>query len=88
MIKDGKIETQMFTKSETIYVGPKSSHDPQVFKSLFIGVGLKIRLNCSRDEDFDLAVEKYSKAMAVSGFKYQKAKSEHMNMKILTGKTS
>ena len=71
----------MFTKSEPIYVGPKSCHDPKVFKSIFNGVGLRIRLNCSEDEDFDLAVEKYSKAMAVSGYKYQKAKSELMKSK-------
>jgi hypothetical protein len=31
--------------------------------------------------DFDIAVEKYSRAMAVSGFKYEKAKSELMKSK-------
>jgi hypothetical protein len=81
MIKDGKIETRRFTKSEPIYIGPKSCHDPKVFKSIFTGVGLRLRLNCSKDADFDSAVEKYSRALAVSGFKFQKAKSELMKSK-------
>ena len=57
MIKDGKIQTKIFTKSEPVYVGPTSCHDPKVFKSIFKGVGLRLRLNCSNDEDFDSAVD-------------------------------
>ena len=38
MLKDGKIETKIFTKSEPVYVGPSSCHDPKVFKSIFKGV--------------------------------------------------
>ena len=79
MIKEGKIETRIFAKSEPIYIGPSSCHDPKVFKSIFTGVGLRIRLNCSQDEDFDIAVEKFSRALAVSGF--EKAKSELMKSK-------
>ena len=71
MIKEGKIETRIFAKSEPIYIGPSSCHDPKVFKSIFTGVGLRIRLNCSQDEDFDIAVEKFSRALAVSGFEYE-----------------
>ena len=76
MLKDGKIETKIFTKSEPVYVGPTSCHDPKVFKSIFKGVGLRIRLNCSNDEDFDNAVESYSKSLAISGYKYQTARTE------------
>jgi hypothetical protein len=36
MLKDGKIETNIFTKSEPVYVGPTSCHDPKVFKSIFL----------------------------------------------------
>jgi hypothetical protein len=57
MIKEGKIETRIFAKSEPIYIGPSSCHDPKVFKSIFTGVGLRIRLNCSQDEDFDISGE-------------------------------
>ena len=42
---------------------------------------MRIRLNCSQDKDFDDAVEKYSRAFAVLGFTYQKAKSELMKSK-------
>ena len=81
MIKEGKIETRIFTKSEPIYVGPTSCHDPKVFKSIFRGVGLRLRLNCSEEKDFEAAVEKYSRAMAISGYKYNKAKSELLKSK-------
>ena len=62
MIKDGKIETRIFTNSEPIYIGLKSCRD----ESIFTGVGLRLRLNCSQDVDFDSAVEKYSRALAVN----------------------
>ena len=81
MLKDGKIETKIFTKSEPVYVGPSSCHDPKVFKSIFKGVGLRIRLNCSEDKDFDEAVESYSKALAISGYNFQTARSELMKSK-------
>ena len=55
----------MLTKSPPIYVPPNSCHDRSVYKGLYKGVGLRLRLNYSRDEDFDLAVEEYSKAFAI-----------------------
>ena len=76
MLKSEKIETNIFTKSDPIYLGPSLCHDPKVFKSIFKGVGLRIRLNCSKDEDFDEAVEVYSKSLAISGYKDQTARSE------------
>ena len=76
MIKEGKIETRIFAKSDPIYINPESCHDPVVFKSIYKGVGLRLRLNCSKDEDFDKAVEKYAKSFAVSGHNHRKAKFE------------
>ena len=76
MIKNGKIETRIFAKSESIYINPDSCHDPSVFKSIYRGVGLRLRLNCSKDEDFDEAVEKYAKSFAVSGHNHRRAKFE------------
>ena len=81
MVKNGKIETKIFTKSDPIYLGPTSCHDPKVFKSIFRGVGLRIRLNCSQDEDFEKAVEVYSKSLAISGYKFQTARSELLKCK-------
>ena len=66
MLKNGKIETRIFSKSEPIYLNPDSCHDSSVFKSIFTGVGLSLRLNCSKDKDFDKAVKKYSSAFAAS----------------------
>ena len=76
MIINGRVESRVFTKSKPIYISPTSCHDPAVFKSIFTGVGLRLRLNSSRDEDFDVAVEEYSKAFAVSGYNYRRAKFE------------
>ena len=81
ILKDGKIETKIFTKAEPIYVGPTSCHDPKVFKSIIKYVGLRLRLNCSNDEDFDEAVKSFSKSLAISGYKHQTAKSELMKSK-------
>ena len=81
MIVDGKIESRVFTKSAPIYLPPNSCHDRSVYKGLYKGVGLRLRLNCSRDEDFDKAVEEYSKAFAISGHNYQQARSELMACK-------
>ena len=50
-------------------------------RSIFKGVGLRIRLNCSQDEDFEKAVEVYSKSLAISGYNYQTARSELLKCK-------
>ena len=76
-----RIETKVFTKSEPIYLHPSSCHVPSVFKGLYKSIGQRLRLNCSRDADFEEAVEKYSKAFAVSGHNYQRAKAELMKCK-------
>ena len=81
MIVDGRIETKVFTKSPPIYLPPDSCHDRSVFKGLYKGVGLRLRLNCSRDEDFDKAVEEYAKSFAISGHNFQHARSELMACK-------
>merc|ERR1712105_466257 len=54
---------------------------PSVYKGLYKGVGLRLRLNCSRDEDFTEAVESYSKAFALSGHNFQRARSELLKCK-------
>ena len=64
-IEGGKIKSKVFTKSEPIYLPPNSRHDPAVFKGFYKGIGLRLRLNSSTDEDFLEAVEQYSRALAV-----------------------
>ena len=48
-----------------------------------MGVGLRLRLNCFNDKDFNDAVNQYSKAFAVSCHNYQRAKSELMKSKTI-----
>ena len=64
-----------FTKSAPVYLPPNSCHDPTVFKGFYKGIGQRLRLNCSRDEDYYKAVDDYSRALAVCGHNYQKARS-------------
>ena len=42
---------------------------------------MRLRLNCSNDDDFDSAVELYSKSLTISGYKYQTARSELLKCK-------
>ena len=77
-IKNGRIESKIFHKSEPIYLPPNSCHDRAVFRGLYKPVGLRLRLNNSEDSEFDKAVETYSKAFAISGHNYQKVKTALM----------
>ena len=78
MIKDGRIEYQTFTKTPPLYLHKISCHDPSVFKSIPRGLGHRLRLTNSTNQTFRENVELYSKAMAVSGYNYQKVKKELM----------
>ena len=42
---------------------------------------MRLRLNCSNDDDFESAVELYSKSLAISGYNYQTARSELLKCK-------
>ena len=75
MLRD-KIEWKCYMKSPPVYVGPTSCHDPVVKKAVFKGVGHRLRMNSSKDEYFDEAVDTCSKSFAVAGYKYQHARSE------------
>ena len=84
MLEDGKIEWKNFSKAPPIYVGPDSSHDPaQKGKSIIKGVGRRIRINSSKNEYFEEAVEVAAKGFKISGYKYQKTKRELMKFKDL-----
>ena len=76
MIKDGRVEWKTFTKTPPLYLNRISCHDPKVFQSIPKGVGYRIRLTNSNNETFREYVELYSRAMATSGYSYQKVKKE------------
>ena len=47
------------------------------------GVGLRLRINSSKDEYFEESVEDAAKAFKVSGYNYQKTKQELLKFKNL-----
>ena len=83
MIEDGKIEWKNFAKAPPVYVGPDSCHDPMVKSAIVKGVGLRLRINSSKDEYFDESVEEAAKAFKISGYSYQKTKQELQKFKEL-----
>ena len=76
MIENGRIEWKNYRKSPPVYVGPDSCHDPIVKSAIVKGVGLRLRINSSRNDYFDESVEEASKAFKISGYNYQKTKQE------------
>ena len=83
MLDNGRIEWKNYKKAPAIYVGPDSCHDPMVRSSIVKGVGLRLRINSSKDEYFEESVEDAAKAFKVSGYKYQKTKQELLAFKEL-----
>ena len=81
MLKDGYIEWKNYLKCPPIYVGPDSCHDPSVIGAIVKGVGLRLRINSSKDEYFDESVEQAARAFKMSGYSYQHTKQELMGFK-------
>jgi hypothetical protein len=75
MLKN-EIEWKVYMKCPPVYVGPTSCHDPVVRKGIFKGVGHRIRMNSSKNEFFDEAVDECSKSFAIAGYSYQHARTE------------
>ena len=76
MLKEDKIEWKCYMKTPPVYVGPTSCHDPVVKKAVFKGVGHRLRMNSSKVEYFDEAVDTCSKSFAIAGYDFQHARSE------------
>ena len=76
MIENGKIEWKNFKKAPPVYVGPDSCHDPAVRGAIVKGVGLRLRINSSKDEYFEESAEEAAKAFKISGYPYQKTKTQ------------
>ena len=83
MLENGRIEWKNYKKAPAVYVGPDSCHDPMVRNSIVKGVGLRLRINSSKDEYFEESAEDAAKAFKVSGYKYQKTKQELLKFKEL-----
>ena len=66
MIENGRIEWKNYSKAPAIYVGPDSCHDPMVRSAIVKGVGLRLRINSSKDEYFEESVETAARAFKVN----------------------
>ena len=80
-IEDGRIHWRNFKKAPPIYVGPDSCHDPAVKDAIVKGVGLRLRINSSKDEYFENSVEDAAQAFKISGYNYTKTKQELLKFK-------
>ena len=65
-----------FHENPPVYVGPASCHDPSIRKGIFNGVGHRLRINSSRTEYFDEAVDVCIKSFALAGYNFQHARTE------------
>ena len=83
MLANGRIEWKNYKKTPPVYVGPDSCHDPQVKNGIVKGVGLRLRINSSKDEYFDESVENASRAFKISGYNYQKTKNDLLKFRDL-----
>ena len=62
-------------------MGPDSCHDPAVKDAIVKGVGLRLRINSTKDEYFEDSVEDAAKAFKISGYNYTKTKQELLKFK-------
>ena len=58
----------------SIYIPPSSCHSSAVFKGFVQGIGTRLRMICSEDEELDRRLEEYGRHLTVSGWKYKTAK--------------
>ena len=73
-LKDGKIITDAFSKHNHSCLPPSSCHSPAMFKDFVQGIGTRLRMICSEDEDLDRRLEEYGKHLTLSRWKYKTAK--------------
>ena len=81
-LKDGKIITDVFSKHNHSNLPPSSCHSPAVFKGFVQGIGTRLRMICSEDEDFDRRLEEYGRHLTVSGWKYLNQPRKRKDTKI------
>uniref|UniRef100_UPI003AF6EDD9 GIY-YIG nuclease family protein n=1 Tax=Thiolapillus sp. TaxID=2017437 RepID=UPI003AF6EDD9 len=73
-VRDGMITTDVFSKHNHSYLPPSSCHSPAVFKGFAQGIGTRLRMICSQDDDLDRRLEEYARYLTISGWKYKTAK--------------
>lgn len=73
---DGNLETDVFSKNSNSYLPPYSCHPPSVFKGLGVGVGRRLRMICSDDNNLEQRILEYAKYFTLSGWKWSRALHE------------
>ena len=63
-LKDGKTTTDVFSKHNH---RQPIVHSPAVFKGSVQGIGTRLRMICSEDEDLDRRLDEYGRHLTVSG---------------------
>ena len=54
-----------------LFLPPTSCHPPHVFQGWIIGYGKRIRLNCSRDSEFDKSLSDFNSRLLQRGYEQQ-----------------
>ena len=72
-IIDGLIKTDVNSKHCHSYLNKNSCHPPSVFKGLLTGVGTRLRMLCSDDDNLTKRIKEYAKYFSMAGWKYNTA---------------
>ena len=73
-LKDGFLETDVFSKNCHSYLPPSSCHPQSVFKGIIKGIGHRLRMICSTDECLEKRVDEYANYLHLSGWPFPKVK--------------
>ena len=58
--EDGKITTDVLSKDNHSCLPLSSCHPPAIFKELAQGIGTRLRIICSKEDDLDWRLEEYA----------------------------
>ena len=75
-LKDGFLETDVFSKNCHSYLPPSSCHPQSVFKGIIKGIGHRLRMICSTDECLEKRVDEYANYLHLSGWPFPKVKHQ------------
>ena len=75
-LKDGFLETDVFSKNCHSYLPPYSCHPQSVFRGIIKGMGHRLRMICSTDECLDKRVDEYANYLHISGWPLPKTKKQ------------
>ena len=75
-LKNGFLETDVFSKNCHSYLPPSSCHPQSVFKGIIKGIGHRLRMICSTDEVLEKRIDEYANYLHLSGWNLPKVKHQ------------